>query len=85
MPNAVKVTVSLPAALHRAAERERKARKESRSQFFRNALQALLTQQREREAAERYIQGYLAQPEAEAEVSAVHEASRPVLVAEPWE
>jgi len=85
MPSAIKVTVSLPAAVHRAAERERRSRKETRSQFFRNALEAFLKQQREREAAERYVQGYLAHPEMEPEVAAVDQASRAVLAAEPWE
>lgn len=84
MPSAVKVTISLPAALLRAAERERRARKETRSQFFRNALEAALRQQHEREASERYVQGYLAQPETEAEVAAIHQASRVVLDSEPW-
>lgn len=85
MPGVLKVTVSLPVTLHRAAERERKARKESRSQFFRSAIEALLEQQRERQASEQYVAGYLALPETEAEVSAVHRLSQAVLASEPWE
>lgn len=81
-----KVTISLPQELYRAAERERKLRKQSRSQFFRSALAAaLLEQQRERQASERYVAAYLAVPEKEPEVSTVHELSRAVLAAEPWE
>ena len=85
MPGALKVTISLPPDLHRAAERERKARKETRSQFFRNAVESFLKQRRELEAAERYVRGYMAQPEQEPEVTAVHEVSRAVLASEPWE
>src|SRR6266545_6791038 len=85
MPGALKVTISLPSDLHEAAERERKARKETRSQFFRHAVESFLKERREREAAERYVQGYRAQPEREPEVAAVHEASRATLASEPWE
>jgi len=81
----LKVTVSLPVNLHRAAERERKLRKESRSQFFRSAIEALLEHQRERQASERYVAGYLALPETEPEVSTVHRLSQGVLASEPWE
>lgn len=84
MATVVKVTISLPAALLRAAERERRARKETRSQFFRNALEAALARRREREASERYVQAYLTQPETEAEVSPIHQASWAVLASEPW-
>lgn len=85
MPAFTKVTVSLPVDLHRAAERERIRRKQSRSQFFRSALEALLEHQRERQASERYVAAYLAVPEKEPEVSTVHELSQAVLASEPWE
>jgi metal-responsive CopG/Arc/MetJ family transcriptional regulator len=85
MARAVKVTVSLPETLHSQAERERKARKENRSQFFRGAIEALLKQRQEQAAAERYIQGYLEQPETAAEVAASQAASAAALAAEPWE
>ena len=83
MRGAMRVTVSLPEALHQAVERERKARKQSRSHFFRSALLALLEQQRERQAREQYVAAYLAHPETEPEVTAVHGLS--VLASEPWE
>ena len=53
MAKAVKVTVSLPADLHRAVERRRRARKQSRSQFYRNAVLSVLRAEGEREAADR--------------------------------
>lgn len=81
----LKVTVSLPVNLHRAAERERKLRKESRSQFFRSAIEALLEHQRERQASERYVAAYLAVPETEPEISTIYRLSQGVLASEPWE
>lgn len=60
-------------------------RKETRSQFFRTAVESFLKQRREVEAAERYIRGHMAHPEQEPEVAAVHEVSRAVLASEPWE
>jgi hypothetical protein len=42
MSQAVKVVIGLPAALLEIAERERRARGEFRSEFFRYALEAYL-------------------------------------------
>ena len=85
MPAYTKVTVSLPEDLHRAAERERKRRKQSRSRFFRSAIEALLEHQRERQASEHYVAAYLALPETDPEVSTVDRLSQAVLASEPWE
>ena len=81
---AVKVTVSLPKDLHRAVERCRRARKQSRSQFFRNAILSVLRAEGEREAAERYVEGYRRQPEEPLEVSEIDRLGRGVLASEPW-
>ena len=84
MANAVKVTVSLPEELHREVERRRRARKQSRSQFFRNALLSILRDESERQAADRYMEGYRKQPEELPEVSAIDRLGRRVLASEPW-
>ncbi len=84
MAKAVKVTVSLPEDLHRAIERRRRAHKQSRSQFFRDAVLSVLRDESEREAATRYIEGYRQQPEEESEVSVFDRIGRNVLVSEPW-
>jgi metal-responsive CopG/Arc/MetJ family transcriptional regulator len=84
MANAVKVTVSLPEDLHRAVERRRRARKQSRSQFFRNAVLSVLRAEDEREAADRYVEGYRKRPEKQLEVSTIDRLGRAVLASEPW-
>ena len=84
MARAVKVTVSLPEDLHRAVERRRRARKQSRSQFFRNAVLAVLQSEGEREAADRYVEGYRKRPEEQLEVSTIDRLGRDVLASEPW-
>ena len=84
MSKAVKIAISLPDELLKAAERERRAKGESRSEFFRRALETLLRREREREAGQRYVEGYREQPETEEEVAAVHQASSATLSQEPW-
>jgi metal-responsive CopG/Arc/MetJ family transcriptional regulator len=84
MANAVKVTLSLPEDLHRAVERRRRTRKQSRSQFYRDAVLAVLREESERETADRYIEAYRKQPEEQPEVSAIDRLGRDVLASEPW-
>ncbi len=85
MSKAAKIAISLPKELLKTAERERKARGQSRSQFFRQAVETFLRQARQQNAIEQYIQGYREQPETEEEVAAVHQVSSAVLKQEPWE
>jgi metal-responsive CopG/Arc/MetJ family transcriptional regulator len=82
---AVKVAISLPRSLHRAAERERKASRETRSQFFRRAVESLLEKQQELDKDRRYIEGYLKHPETEDEVAVNHQLAIEALAKEPWE
>ncbi len=84
MANAVKVTVSLPEDLHRAVERRRRARRQSRSQFFRDAVLSVLRAEGEREAADRYVEAYRRQPEEPNEVTAIDRLGRGALESEPW-
>ncbi len=84
MEKAVKVTISLPEEILKAAERERRARGETRSAFFRQALEARLRQVRENQAIDQYHRGYQEQPETVEEVTAARELSRLVFDAEPW-
>ncbi|MCP3957195.1 MAG: ribbon-helix-helix protein, CopG family, partial [bacterium] len=48
MPNAVKVAISLPPTIFQTVEKERRKRGESRSEFFRQAVQAFLRDLREK-------------------------------------
>ena len=63
MDKSTKVAISLPERVLQAIEKERKARGESRSEFFRRAAEKLLKQEHEFKAVEKYIQGYCSLPE----------------------
>jgi metal-responsive CopG/Arc/MetJ family transcriptional regulator len=84
MSKAVKIAISLPADLLEALEKERQARNESRSQFFRQAVEHLLRQRRLQEAVKQYVQGYLADPESDEEVASVQQVSMAALHPEDW-
>ncbi len=84
MENAVKIAISLPADVFQAAEGERRLRRESRSEFYRHAIEAFLRREGERVSIERYVRGYADQPETPEDVAAAHAAAA-ALAAEPWE
>lgn len=84
MGQTVKVSVSLPVEILNAVESECKARGESRSGFFRHAVERLLDQQHAQEAVKRYVDGYRRQPETDEEVALAHQISSAVLKQEPW-
>ena len=84
MVKSAKVAISLREDLLRDVERERRASGETRSEFFRRAVEALLRRERDREAIEQYIQGYLQHPETEDEVRGVEAASQEALAENPW-
>ena len=84
MSKSTKVAISLPEHVLKAVERERKARGESRSEFFRRAAERLLKQEQESKAVEKYIQGYCDMPESTDEVEVIHRAGTAVLAQEPW-
>ena len=85
MPNAVKVAISLPPTILASVEKERRKRGESRSEFFRRALQAFLSDLQQRKDVERYVQGYIEHPEQADEVDATRLASYAALAEEPWD
>jgi metal-responsive CopG/Arc/MetJ family transcriptional regulator len=70
MITTAKISISLPEDVLERAERERRATGESRSELFRRALEALFESQRHEAAVRRYVEGYVAEPETEYEVSA---------------
>ena len=84
MDKSAKVAISLPAHVLEDIEKERKARGESRSNFFRRAAEKLLKQEQESKAVETYIRGYSTMPESAEEIKAVHSAGAAVLAEEPW-
>ena len=85
MGKAVKIAISLPSELLEAADQARHMRGETRSEFFRYAVSCLLRHEQERDAIERYLQGYREHPETEDEITEIHRISDMVLGREPWE
>jgi metal-responsive CopG/Arc/MetJ family transcriptional regulator len=84
MGKSAKVAISLPEDILKAVEMERKVKGESRSQFFRRAIERFLKQERESSAVEDYIDGYREVPESAEEVEAAHRVGSAVLAEEPW-
>ncbi len=64
MPLIAKVSIRLPDEVLQAVEVRRRQSGEARSGFVRRAVEALLRQDRERDAVDRYVAGYLADPES---------------------
>ena len=84
MSKSAKVAISLPEDVLEVVETERKAKGESRSQFFRRAIERLLKQERDLLAVKDYVRGYQEVPEPAEEVEAVHRVGIAVLAEEPW-
>ena len=80
-----KIAISLPDDILKDIEDERLAAGETRSEFFRRAVKAYFQNKRKREDIERYVRGYLKQPETEEELAWVEAASQAVLAEYPWE
>jgi metal-responsive CopG/Arc/MetJ family transcriptional regulator len=85
MSNVVKVAVSLTSTIFDSVEKERRKREESRSEFFRQAVQAFLHDLQQRKDVERYVQGYIEHPEQAEEVDTIRSASYKTLAEEPWD
>jgi metal-responsive CopG/Arc/MetJ family transcriptional regulator len=84
MGKTAKVAISLPEDVLAAVETERRAKGESRSEFFRRAVETRLKQDRESSAIGDYVLGYQKYPESAEEVEAAHRAGSIVLATEPW-
>jgi len=84
MSKTTKIAISLPEEVLDAVEREREERGESRSQFFRRAVETLIRRQQEQELSEQYIRAYQEMPETPEEVGAARRAASTILAEEPW-
>lgn len=85
MGKTAKVAISLPEDVLAAVELERRAKGESRSEFFRRAVEKRLREERESSVIRDYVRGYQDLPESAEEVEAAHRLGSAVLAAEPWE
>ena len=64
-----KIAISMPDEVYQAVEKERLATGESRSQFFRRAVEERLRRAKEREDVAQYIRGYQLYPETKEEIA----------------
>ena len=80
-----KIAISIPDELLEAVEKERRSTGESRSQFFRCAVEEHLRRQQEREDVEQYIRGYQKYPETEEEVALAEATLHYAFGEESWE
>lgn len=85
MAKTAKVAISLPEDILNNIEKERKARGESRSEFFRHAVKNYLQDKQESSVIREYIRGYQAFPESPEEFEAMEKLGTAVLSEEPWE
>ncbi len=84
MAKSTKVAISLPERTLKEVERERKLSGESRSEFFRRAVERLLRQEEETKQIQEYIRGYCSMPESAEEVETANRVGAAVLAEEPW-
>lgn len=85
MPTRAKISISLPRELLESADRARRTAGESRSEFVRRAIEALLRARRESQAVRRYVAGYVAEPEGQVEADLADGWASEVLEEESWE
>ena len=85
MGKIAKIAISLPQDVLAAVEMQRRAKGESRSEFFRRAVERRLKEQQESSAVRDYVRGYQQYPESVEEVEAAHRLGSAVLAAAPWE
>jgi len=80
-----KIAISLPEDVLTVIEIQRQESGESRSQFFRRAVDMLLKHQREQELSEQYLRAYREMPETKREIAAARRNARAILSQEPWD
>jgi len=80
-----KIAISLPDEMLQAIEAERQASGETRSEFFRRAVQTFLRQRQERKKEAQYIRGYQRYPETADELALAKATLRSAFADSPWE
>jgi metal-responsive CopG/Arc/MetJ family transcriptional regulator len=80
-----KIAISLPEETLQAVEKEREDSGESRSQFFRRAVEMLLRSKKEQERSQQYIRAYKEMPETQEEIARARQAAGVILAEEPWQ
>ena len=85
MKPGAKIAISLPEHMLEQIEAERQTTGETRSEFIRRAVTALLRAEDEQRAIDRYIEGYRKHPETPEEVAAASVLESAVLNEVPWD
>lgn len=85
MSKTTKIAISLPEDVLNVVEEKREESGESRSQFFRRAVETLLKRQTEQEQIERYVRAYIENPETKQEIESARHAASTILAAETWD
>ena len=80
-----KIAISIPDEVYQAVEKVRMATGESRSHFFRRAVEERLRRAREQDDVARYISGYQKYPETEEEAAMAMAALHHPLNDDSWE
>ena len=80
-----KIAISLPDQVLDAIEKERLASGISRSEYFRRTVEEHLRREREKEDVERYIKGYLENPETPEELEWVRATIPHAFDDDSWE
>ncbi len=80
-----KIAISLPEETLNEVEAKRRTSGESRSQFFRRAVEEFMRREREREAVEQYVRGYRRYPEAAEETASAESTLNDSMGEDPWE
>jgi len=85
MAKSAKVAISLPEDLLTEIETQREASRETRSEFFRRAVEAFLRRERQREDIAQYIRGYQRYPETLEEAAVAEATMMHAFVENPWD
>jgi len=84
MKKHTKVAINLPAEMYETVEIARIKKGESRSEYFRHAVEKLLKEEQDAKDLEAYVASYATDPETTAEVKTIDRLSASILVKETW-
>ena len=84
MEKTTKVAISLPAEMYKTVEIARIKKGESRSEYFRHAVEKLLKEEQDAKDVEAYVASYAFNPETKAEVKTIDRLSTSILAKETW-
>ena len=80
-----KIAISLPEEILDEIEAKRRTSGESRSQFFRRAVEGLMRREREREAIAQYTRGYQLYPETAEDIALAESTLKEAMAENLWE